>query len=142
MVSEFLRELVAQRADYRCEYCRSPEFVNADRFTVDHIYPRSLGGSDDLDNLALACRRCNERRYNFTIGIDPETGQEIALFNPRQQQWTEHFEWSPDGLRIQGKTPIGRATCDRLDLNDDNHANGFIQTSRQFWIRIGIHPPQ
>ncbi|XZO04756.1 MAG: HNH endonuclease [Microcoleus sp.] len=23
--------------------------------------PKSLGGSDDIENLALACRRCNER---------------------------------------------------------------------------------
>ncbi|MEZ2275765.1 MAG: HNH endonuclease [Microcoleus sp.] len=32
--------------------------------------PKSLGGSDDIENLALACRRCNERHYNFTNGID------------------------------------------------------------------------
>ncbi|GAP99392.1 HNH endonuclease [Leptolyngbya sp. NIES-2104] len=109
---------------------------------MDHIQPRSLSGSDDLDNLAFACRRCNERRYNFTTGIDPEIKQEVALFNPRQQKWADHFAWSSDGLRIQGVTPTGRATCDRLDMNDDRHANGFIQTSRQFWRQIGIHPPQ
>ncbi|MBW4435195.1 MAG: HNH endonuclease [Pelatocladus maniniholoensis HA4357-MV3] len=43
------------------------------RFTVDHLIPRSLGGTDEVDNLALACRRCNERRYNFVAGVDPET---------------------------------------------------------------------
>ncbi|MEP6501254.1 HNH endonuclease [Microcoleus vaginatus] len=52
--------------------------------------PKSLGGSDESENLALACHRCNERHYNFTKGIDPETQQEVSLFNPRQQHWSEH----------------------------------------------------
>ena len=83
--------------------------------------PKSLGGSDDSENLALACRRCNERHYNFTNEIDRETQQEVSLFNPRQQQWSEHFIWTADGLNIVSKTPIGRATCDRLDLNDKRY---------------------
>jgi len=53
--------------------------------------PQSLGGSDEADNLALACHCCNERHYNFTSGIDPQTQEEIPLFNPRQQQWSDHF---------------------------------------------------
>ncbi|NER97868.1 MAG: HNH endonuclease [Symploca sp. SIO1B1] len=142
MVSNHTRELVAQRAKQLCEYCHSPEFVNTDRFTIDHIWPQSLAGSDELYNLALACRRCNERRYNFTMGIDPQTQEEVPLFNPRQQQWSEHFAWRADGIKIIGITSTGRATCNRLDMNDEYHANGFIQTSRRFWTRMGVHPPQ
>ncbi len=104
--------------------------------------PQSLGGSDELKNLALACRRCNERRYNFTVGIDSQTQQEVPLFNPRQQQWSEHFIWTADRTRILGTTPTGRATCNRLDVNDEYHANGFIQTSRRIWVRVGLHPPK
>ncbi len=59
-------------------------------FTIDHLLPQSLGGSDDPKNLGLACRRCNERHYNFTTGIDPETQEEISLFNPRQQESTQN----------------------------------------------------
>ncbi|MDF5714860.1 MAG: HNH endonuclease signature motif containing protein [Rhizonema sp. NSF051] len=66
MVSAQTRRLVRQRARYLCEYCHSPEYLSPDRFTIDHIMPQSLGGSDELDNLALACHRCNERHYNFT----------------------------------------------------------------------------
>lgn len=109
--------------------------------TIDHLVPQSLGGSDEPDNLALACRRCNERRYNFTTGIDPETQLEIHLFNPRQQQWADYFIWTADGLKIIGVTPTGRATCQRLDLNDEFHDDGFIQTSRQVWVGVGLHPP-
>jgi hypothetical protein len=108
-----LYEIVRQRAKFRCEYCHYLELLSSSPLSIDHIHPQSLGGSDDLDNLALACRRCNERRYNFTTGIDPETGVEVPLFNPRQQTWSEHFIWSADALKIVGKTSSGRATCNR-----------------------------
>ena len=109
---------------------------------MDHILPPSLGGSDELENLALCCRRCNERRYNFTSGFDPDTEEEVPLFNPRKQYWSEHFIWTSVGVKILGITPIGRATCNRLDLNDERHGSGFIQKSRRLWVRVGWHPPQ
>jgi hypothetical protein len=142
MVSNSIREIIAERAKYLCEYCHSPEFINTDRFTVDHLIPQSLGGSDEIENLALCCRRCNDRRYNFISGIDPETKQEVSLFNPHQQQWSEHFVWSDDGVKVVGVTPIGRATCNRLDMNDDRNGNGFIQKSRRLWVSAGWHPPE
>ena len=87
------RELIRIRANYLCEYCHSPEIISATRFTIDHIIPQSLGGDDNLNNLALACRRCNERRYNFVAGYDPVTQTIVPLFNPRKQRWGEHFSW-------------------------------------------------
>lgn len=116
--------------------------MSANRFTIDHIRPKSLGGSDDLDNLALACRRCNERRYNFIAGIDPETQEIVPVFNPRQQKWEEHFAWLNQGIMIEGTTPIGRATCIRLDLNDSRYPeNDSIRETRRLWIKTGLHPP-
>ncbi|NJM48836.1 MAG: HNH endonuclease [Alkalinema sp. RU_4_3] len=141
MVSAALRELVAERAQWRCEYCHSPEAISADRFTVEHLLPQSLGGSDSLINLALACRRCNERRSNFMTGIDPETDTVSALFNPRQQKWAHHFKWTSDGLKIVGTSVMGRATCARLDINDEHRPKPFIQTSRRFWVAMNLHPP-
>jgi HNH endonuclease len=136
-----LYKIIRQRAKYRCEYCHYPELLSSAPLSIDHIQPQSLGGSDDLDNLALACRRCNERRYNFVTRIDETSGIEVTLFNPRQQQWSEHFIWSADGLKILGTTPTGRATCDRLDLNDDRREEPFIQNARQKWGLAGLHPP-
>ncbi|NJL84905.1 MAG: HNH endonuclease [Leptolyngbyaceae cyanobacterium SM1_1_3] len=57
--------------------------MSANRFTVDHVIPKSLGDSDELDNLALACSRCNERRYSFVAGVSPETQAIVPIFNPR-----------------------------------------------------------
>jgi hypothetical protein len=100
-----------------------------------------MGGSNDFDNLALACHRCNERRYNFTTGMDPETEQEVSLFNPRQQRWIDCFLWAAGGTIIVGRNPTGRATCNRLDLNDQFHDDAFIQQARQYWVEAGWHPP-
>lgn len=142
VIPKTLYEAIRQRADFRCEYCHYPELLSSAPLSVDHIQPQSLGGSDEFDNLALACRRCNERRYNFTTGIDPETSTEFPLFNPRQQDWAEHFTWSADGARIIGTTPCGRATCHRLDLNDDRREEPFIQNARRQWLAAQLHPPK
>jgi HNH endonuclease len=141
-INEATRQIVRERASYLCEYCHSPECLSANRFTVDHLTPKSLGGSDDLNNLALACRRCNERRYNFVAGIDPETQEMVPIFNPRQQNWNEHFIWTDKGVAIQGITAVGRATCIRLDLNDMRYPeNDSIRGTRRFWIQTRLHPP-
>jgi 5-methylcytosine-specific restriction endonuclease McrA len=135
------RQRIRQRANFLCEYCHSSEEASASLFTLDHIVPQSLGGDDTEDNLALACHRCNGRRYNFTEGMDSQTNMLVPLFNPRKDRWFEHFTWSVDGYNIFGVTPIGRATIDRLDLNDDFHDDGSIQRARRLWIRGGWHPP-
>jgi HNH endonuclease len=141
MIGDRTRQLVRKRAKYRCEYCHSLEEASATQFTIDHLVPRSLGGSNESDNLALACQRCNGHRYNFTTGIDPQSQTVVPLFNPRQQEWSDHFCWTQDGLEIVGLSSVGRATCDRLDLNDARQNDGFIRTARSFWVKGGWHPP-
>lgn len=109
---------------------------------MDHIQPQSLGGSDELENLALASRRCNGRRYNFMEGTDRLTGKVERLFNPRQDAWNDHFAWSSDGLKIIQQSAKARATNDRLDLNDEHHDGGAVCQARRFWVQGGWHPPE
>ena len=141
-IPEKVRAFVRQRARLLCEYCHSCEEASAAQFSIDHIQPRSLGGTDEDENLALACQRCNGYRYNFTTGIDPLTQEPVSLFNPRQQVWIEHFVWILDGLSIKGTTSTGRATCARLDLNDEFHNDASIVKARRLWIKGGWHPPK
>ena len=94
-VNDATRKLVRERAKFLCEYCHSLEEASASLFSIDHIIPQSLSGSDEYNNLALACQRCNGYRYNFTTGIDPETQEIIPLFNPRKQKWSDHFNMQP-----------------------------------------------
>lgn len=141
-INDQLKQAIRERAGYLCEYCHSPERLSANRFTVDHVIPKSLGGSDELDNLALACRRCNERRYNFVASVDPITQEIVPIFNPRQQNWSDHFVWLSQGAVIEGTSSVGRATCLRLDLNDSRYPEeDSIRETRRFWTQTGLHPP-
>ncbi|MDZ7970036.1 MAG: HNH endonuclease signature motif containing protein [Nostoc sp. DedSLP03] len=142
MIDDATKEMVRKRANYLCKYCHSPKRISTTRFTVDHLIPKSIGGGDEINNLALACRRCNEHRYNFVAGYDSETQAVVPLFNPRQQIWSEHFLWSADGGTIIGITPTGRATCNRLDMNDERYPeDDSIRSARGFWFQAGLHPP-
>jgi hypothetical protein len=51
-------------------------------------------------------------------GIDPLTNWGTELFNPRVDQWMDHFVW--EGVRLVGLTDIGRATIAVMDLNSDD----------------------
>lgn len=43
-----------------CYYCQEVFFV--DELTIEHIQPLSLGGTNDKENIALACAPCNQQR--------------------------------------------------------------------------------
>jgi hypothetical protein len=105
--------------------------------TVDHILPLAAGGGDELENLWLACRSCNEFKHDHTVGKDPHTGELTPLFNPYTQKWQEHFAWTDDGTKILGQTAVGRATVVTLKMNHD-----LIVQARQRWVQAGWHPPQ
>ena len=127
---------VRVRANYLCEYCHASEHWQFDRFPLDHIFPASRGGTDTLDNLALACPHCNRRKSDKLTALDPVTSEEVRLFNPRTEQWNTHLTWSDDGLRIIGVTPIGRATVELLELNRER-----VIHIRAADVAAGRHPP-
>jgi 5-methylcytosine-specific restriction endonuclease McrA len=74
-----------------CEYCHASEKWQYVLFTVDHVIPLSQNGKDTIDNFALACFHCNRRKSAKTTAVDPESGLEVPLFNPRKSLWSEHF---------------------------------------------------
>ena len=84
-------------------------------FHIEHITPQAAGGSDDLDNLALACPGCNLKKSDRVTVTDPDTRQQVPLFNPRADIWSDHFAW--DGPRLLGLSPTGRALVAAFDLN-------------------------
>jgi len=127
----------ANRAGDRCGYCRSPQHLVLGWLEIEHIIPTARGGSDDEDNLWLACRLCNNYKAAQVEALDPETGQNEPLYNPRHQAWGDHFRWSDDGACVLGLTPCGRATVIALQLN-----NPLAVLVRQSWISAGWHPPQ
>src|SRR5687767_14594636 len=57
----------------------------------DHIVAFKHGGETVPENLALACFDCNRFKGSDIASVDPLSGDVTSLFNPRTQQWSEHF---------------------------------------------------
>src|SRR5258708_32817014 len=129
-----IKRLVHERAAGCCEYCQTSEENSGQTMQVDHIDP---SGSDSLDNLCLSCWNCNSHKHKAILVTDPQTGDQVSLFNPRSQIWSEHFEWLNGATQIHGLTPIGRATVARLKMNRQT-----IIVARQRWAEGGYHPHQ
>lgn len=110
-----MRERVRRRAAGRCEYCLTPDVVALVKHEVDHIIALKHGGLSDDGNLAQSCRLCNRRKGSDIAAQDPETGATVPLFHPRRDRWRDHF--AIDGVRLAGRTAIGRATIAHLQLN-------------------------
>lgn len=136
-ISPQLRASVAEEAGNRCGYCLTRQEYVPWPLEIEHINPIARGGGNERENLWLACRSCNSYKGAQVEGIDPFSGDRVSLFNPRQQQWREHFAWNERGDLIIGLTPIGRATIFTLQMN-----NLVAVTVRRNWIAAGWHPPQ
>ena len=136
-MSETLRRRVREAARDRCGYCLSPQRFVMGSLEVEHLIPRAKGGSDEEDNLWLSCSLCNRYKGAQISATDPLTGHDAPLFNPRHDNWDEHFRWSADGVRIEALTPTGRATVEALKLN-----NELAVEVRRNWVRAGWHPPE
>ncbi len=136
MINDALRKQIRTEAGNRCGYCLSLQKYVLGVLEIDHIIPQAKGGTDDPDNLWLACRLCNGYKGVQTTALDPKTGKISQLFNPRKQKWSQHFQWSSNGTQIEGKTATGRATVNALQLN-----NFIAVTVREQWVQAGWHPP-
>ncbi|MGH9834604.1 MAG: HNH endonuclease [Blastocatellia bacterium] len=135
-ISKAVRRRVRNAFDNRCSYCRAAQRYILSKLEIEHIIPFALGGGNDEWNLCLACRLCNLYKSYQIEAIDPITKAAVALFNPRTQAWSDHFQWGQDGAMIVGLTPVGRATVEALQLN-----NEIAVEVRRNWVLVGWHPP-
>ena len=92
-----------------------PQELDIQPFQLDHIRAQKHAGPTTAANLALCCLPCNSYKGANVAGYDPESDELQPLFNPRHDEWEEHFAW--DGPVLSGKTPIGRATIAVLRIN-------------------------
>ena len=66
-----IRALVRERADNRCEYCLLRQEYCEFTHHIEHVVSKQHGGRDAVDNLALACHRCNLKKGPNLTGVDP-----------------------------------------------------------------------
>lgn len=135
-ISKKLKQAIETRANGCCEYCMAQQRYSHDYFSVEHIIPTIKKGGSSEDNLAFCCQACNNHKYVFIEAIDPVTGLNAALFNPRKQDWNSHFTWDESSTTMIGISPSGRATIERLSLNREGLVN-----LRQVLAEAGKHPP-
>lgn len=133
MADDF-REFITTRAGGRCEYCQMHQSLQGATFHIEHILPRVLGGSSNPDNLALACPSCNLHKADRTSASITQNGEVIPLFNPRLNEWHDHFEW--EDYNVVAKSEIGYVTIQTLDLNHERRVK--IRQAEQLF---GLFPP-
>lgn len=56
----------------------------------------------------------------------------VPLFNPRKDNWHEHFGWQ--GVRIGGLTPTGRATALLLQMNAERRLERRAELIKRGWF--------
>ena len=77
-------------------------------FEVEHIQPRSAGGDDSSENLALAsCDSCNPFKSDATAGRDEVEARQVPFFHPRQDRREEH-------LALAGLYPFSCSIAERV----------------------------
>jgi len=136
-IARVVRERIRGEARNRCGYCLTPQTLAYDTLEIDHIIPEATGGGNEPNNLWLACRSCNRHKGTQIDSRDPLTNQLVRLFDPRRENWRDHFTWSEDGCIVIGQTACGRTTVMALQIN-----NAFAVETRRFWVEAGWHPPK
>jgi hypothetical protein len=135
-VSAELRRLVASRANGLCEYCLIHEEDMFFGCEIDHILSKKHGGTTQEHNLAYACLLCNRNKGSDISSLIPGTDDLIRFFNPRDDQWSDHFRLdATDGAIIAPLTPVGEATARILGFNQ-----GDRRLERQALREVGRYP--
>lgn len=133
-ISAELRQTIADRAKFLCEYCLIAETDTFYGCQVDHIISLKHGGSSEADNLAYACALCN-RAKGSDVGSVSTSGEFTRLFNPRTDRWAEHFRLEQAAIRPL--TTVGEATARILGFNDSARLH-----EREEMIRFGKYPSE
>ncbi len=131
-ISESTRRLVEKRANSHCEYCLIHEEDTYVGCEIDHIISIKHSGKNDVTNLAFSCLSCN--RFKGTdIGSLTEKGKLTRFYNPRTDNWLEHFQIV--GNMILGITDIGEVTVKILRINDEERLE-----EREYLQEMGLFP--
>jgi 5-methylcytosine-specific restriction endonuclease McrA len=56
---------------------------------LDHVLPKSLGGTDNPDNLVLSCRRCNQRKLG-NLWLKDKHGSIVEFNRPKKKTKIEY----------------------------------------------------
>ena len=109
------RRAVFARDGWTCQYCGARS-----NLTVDHVIPRSKGGSSEWDNIVASCAPCNRRKGDLL----PEKANMIPRRAPRAP--------SPQVCRQRETTP-GRSSgrCRSSGCREERRARGRVDPQQR-----------
>ena len=135
-----VRAYLLHKYAYRCAYCGQREVP----FEIDHIQPRSRGGSNRISNLALACHGCNTAKGKQTAREFGHSEVEASAKRPLRDaaavnatrlalvEVLGRMGW-PVGIWTGGRTRWNRA---RLGI-EKTHANDPLCVGEMAGVRPG-----
>ncbi|MBS1952982.1 MAG: HNH endonuclease [Cyanobacteria bacterium SZAS-4] len=90
------RRNLLHRDNYTCQYCGDRRHD----LTIDHIVPRSKGGTDSWDNVVAACLKCNVKKgdrtpnqANMALQVVPRRPPSHVYFEISKHSISGEFSW-------------------------------------------------
>jgi 5-methylcytosine-specific restriction endonuclease McrA len=104
----YVRTRLAEAQNWKCCYCYCemngiPDHKRS--VTIEHVTPKSLGGTDDETNLAAACKRCNNARGNGVISTIKWQDKYVRRWNILKQKGVDLNVWL-DSMGIKNTKKI------------------------------------
>ena len=99
-ISKKTRFMLFKRDAFTCQYCgRTPPNITLE---IDHIIPVKSGGTNDEDNLIVACFDCNRGKSAEHLTTVPETVKtRTILLKEQNEQAKQYVKWLDNKRRRQ-----------------------------------------
>jgi len=83
--TNFSRKTLVKRDESTCQYCK--KLLSGSQLTIDHVYPRSLGGDSSFLNCVVCCKSCNSKKSNKTL----EQSGMTLIKKPRNPSFSTNY---------------------------------------------------
>lgn len=137
-ISKKIRFEVFKRDGFQCAYCgKTPPEVSLE---VDHIEPKSKGGSDDVNNLVTACFDCNRGKKNIKLDKIPnKINDNLEILKEKEEQLKEYRKYV---LKVRKRIEKDIDTIEdefQLYFPDRGFSESFRKSVRFFVESIDLH---
>ena len=85
-----VKKLLYIKADGKCELCGKK--ILLDDMTIDHVKPLSMGGEDDVSNLACTCLSCNQFKSNIAPELFEDRINDIFMYQ-MEKKIKQPWKW-------------------------------------------------
>lgn len=115
-----LREYLLQKFDHSCVYCG----ITGVPLELDHVKPKSRGGSDRVKNLVVSCVDCNQEKGSQTVEEFVDDGEKLRWIKKRQGENLKNV-----GIMNSIRYKVGEA-LEETGLPTSYHSGGETKYNR------------